>query len=76
MSLRKAINDKCKECLYDPHADGLGPWRMQVEACTSPSCPLFDVRPRARRRKVNGATVKAEPSTENVRTAGGLSQGP
>ena len=68
MSLRKAINDKCKECLYDADADGLGPWRMQVEACTSPECPLFEVRPTNRRRKVNGGTVKADPSTENGRT--------
>ncbi len=70
-SLRKAINAKCRECLYDADAVGLGPWRMQVEACTSPECPLFEVRPRNRCRKVNGRTVKADPSTENVRTAGG-----
>jgi hypothetical protein len=22
-------------------------WRQQVDACTAPSCPLFDVRPSA-----------------------------
>ena len=69
-SLRKAINAKCRECLYDADADGLGPWRMQVEACTSPQCPLFEVRPRNRCRKGNGCAVKADPSTENKRTAG------
>jgi len=69
MSLRKAVDAKCRECLYDPCATGLGPWRMQVEACTSPKCPLFEVRPRNRRRKVNGCTVKAIPSLENGRTA-------
>ena len=45
MSLRKAINDKCKECIYDPYAKGLGSWRQQVKDCTSPDCPLFRVRP-------------------------------
>jgi len=43
-SMRKAINNKCKECLYDP-VSGLGTWRQQVEACTSTSCPLYDLRP-------------------------------
>jgi hypothetical protein len=42
-SLRKAIDAKCKECIYDPCQNGT--WRQQVEACTSPSCPLFSVRP-------------------------------
>lgn len=42
-SLRKAINDKCRECIYDPHAAGA--WRQQVSACTSPDCPLYPVRP-------------------------------
>ena len=45
VSLRKSINDKCKECIYDPIAGG-GTWRQQVEKCTSPNCPLFEVRPR------------------------------
>lgn len=42
-SLRKAIDSKCRECVYD--ASGPGGWRNQVEACTAFSCPLFDVRP-------------------------------
>ena len=44
MSLRNAINAKCKECIYDP-IGGSGKWRQQVEACTSWDCPLFPVRP-------------------------------
>jgi hypothetical protein len=44
-SLRKAINDKCKECIYDP-LPGNGTWRQQVSECTSPRCPLFLVRPK------------------------------
>lgn len=43
-SLRKAINDHCKGCIYDPQS-GLGSWRKQVELCTVTTCPLFPVRP-------------------------------
>ena len=42
--LRPAINAMCKHCIFDPHGGG-GSWREQVEACTSPGCPLFTVRP-------------------------------
>lgn len=43
-SKAKAINAKCRECIYDP-ASGIGTWRQQVEACTCKSCPLYPVRP-------------------------------
>jgi hypothetical protein len=43
MSLRRAVNAKCKECIYDPYRGGN--WRQQVQACTSPHCPLFPARP-------------------------------
>ena len=43
MSLRKAINDKCKDCIYDPLAPGT--WRQQVYMCAVPECPLYSVRP-------------------------------
>ena len=43
MSLRHAINQMCKACIYDQGA--LGNWRQQVSACTSPKCPLFTHRP-------------------------------
>ncbi len=66
MSLRRSINAKCKECIYDPYAKGA--WREQVEACTSPACPLFPVRPLSLRRKANGCTEMADPSHENVQT--------
>jgi len=45
MSLRKAVNEKCKECCYDEKS-GLGTWKQQVNACTCTLCPLFKVRPR------------------------------
>jgi len=44
MSLRKAINSKCRECIYDP-VSGNGTWRQQVAACTSKTCPIYLVRP-------------------------------
>lgn len=43
MSMRKAINAKRKECIYDSQSTGT--WRQQVEACTSPKYPLFPLRP-------------------------------
>jgi len=46
-SMRKAINDKCKECIYDPIAGG-GTWRQQVESCISANCALHPLRPTAK----------------------------
>lgn len=50
VSLRSAINDKCKSCIYDPHAKGLGSWREQVADCGGVNCPLYPVRPVPRER--------------------------
>lgn len=44
MSRTKAINEKCKDCIYDPAVSGT--WREQVELCTSEkSCALWPYRP-------------------------------
>ena len=44
MSRTKAINEKCKDCIYDHKAPGT--WREQVEACTSEhTCALWPYRP-------------------------------
>jgi hypothetical protein len=43
MSLREAINAKCRECTYDP-TDAGGP-SHQIAVCTSSDCPLHSVRP-------------------------------
>lgn len=49
-SLRKAINEKCKDCIYDNLAPGN--WRQQVEACTCvTSCPLWNVRPKSSKKE-------------------------
>lgn len=42
-SLKKCIEEKCKDCTYDP-AD-TGTWRDQVERCNVRSCALWPVRP-------------------------------
>lgn len=49
----QAINRKCKECLYDPHARGA--WREQVAACVSANCHLHPFRPVPRSCRVNGS---------------------
>lgn len=43
MSLRKSVDAKCKDCIYDPMVSGS--WRKQVEDCVCTDCPLWDVRP-------------------------------
>lgn len=54
-SLRSAINAKCRECIYCP-LTGTGSWRLQVENCTSISCPLYSVRPKS---------IRYMPDTKN-----------
>lgn len=44
MSLRGAINAKCKGCIFDPKSGG-GTWREQVAQCSCVRCPLWPVRP-------------------------------
>ena len=51
-SLRKAANDKCKDCIYDKSVSGT--WRDQVEACACTDCPLWPHRP------LSGASIKAK----------------
>lgn len=44
MSRTTAINEKCKDCIYDHKAEGT--WREQIENCTSEhSCALWPYRP-------------------------------
>jgi hypothetical protein len=45
-TLRAAIDRKCRDCTYDPACPGT--WREQVAQCSSPSCPLWSVRPEPR----------------------------
>ena len=43
MSLRAAVNAKCRGCIVDELAAGSA--AVQVELCTSVECPLWLVRP-------------------------------
>jgi hypothetical protein len=49
MGLRQAINQKCRDCIYDPQVKGS--WRAQVETCTITECSLHPYRPRCRASK-------------------------
>ena len=50
-SLRSAINQTCRDCIYDEHAKGEGNWRQQVAKCTVSKCGLYEVRPMSKPRK-------------------------
>lgn len=43
MSLRKAIDQHCKSCVYDEKS-GLGTWREQIARCVCTDCALWPVR--------------------------------
>lgn len=51
-SLRSAINQTCKDCIYDD-VGGEGNWRQQVEKCTVSVCGLYQVRPISKPKKGN-----------------------
>lgn len=64
MSLRAAIDAKCKDCIYDPKS-GLGTWRQQVEGCAIRTCSLWPVRPKS------SGMPKLAPETEGSALNGG-----
>ena len=43
MSLRKAVNDYCRSCIYDP--GDIGTAAQQIACCTVTDCPLHPFRP-------------------------------
>lgn len=67
VSLRKAIDMKCKSCIYDPLDKGT--WRSQVASCTVSACPLWE----ARTLKGYGTESEEQPltlsETDTERTA-------
>jgi hypothetical protein len=63
-SMRKCVNAKCKECIYDEN--GKGTWRQQVEACTATKCALWPIRPVS-------ASLKIDP--EDLPTLSSLHDG-
>lgn len=44
MSLRRRINQNCRDCIYDEMA--MGTWRQQVTLCTVNSCAFHKIRPK------------------------------
>lgn len=42
-SLRAAINEHCRQCVYDRACPGT--WRQQVTLCRAEACSLWHVRP-------------------------------
>ena len=70
-SLRKAIDAKCRSCIYDP-ASGNGGWREQVSACSSANCPLHPVRPRSAPKSAQRA---AKPASDGRRYLEPTSEG-
>lgn len=77
LSMRKAINLMCKNCIYD-ETPGNGTWRQQVEACTATSCPLYPLRPvtiasedkRAAENKAAKETLNEETEQERSEVGG------
>jgi len=62
-SLKKCIEEKCKDCTYDPLAGGT--WREQVELCRVTKCALWPVRPMTvatinLQRKTRAATAEVD----------------
>ena len=65
MTRQTAINEKCKECLYDPEVEGT--WRMQVEACELTACALYPYRPKSRSKAPSKADSAAvQPHCEGI----------
>lgn len=63
MSLRKAINEKCRDCIYDPSSSGT--WRQQVFSCSVKSCPLWHARPKPISSVTNGTTFQCQVEHDN-----------
>lgn len=65
MSLRKAINAMCKDCIYDP-IGGTGTWRKQVLECTSYKCALHPYRPTPYQTIPKGEIVESSTRIEPI----------
>ena len=72
MTRQKAIEAKCKECIYDPLDDGT--WRQQVEGCDLVDCSLWEYRPKSRSKMPDMAdSAPVEPHYEGI--SGQVDQG-
>ena len=70
MSLRKRINEKCKDCMYDSLA--VGTWLQQVTLCDIESCALHDVRPKTRYPIPDSVRSHYEHKTDGSQGSGAL----
>jgi len=66
MSLRKAINEKCRDCIYDPASEGT--WRQQAYSCSFLSCPLWHVRPKPISRVIDKVILQCHEKHDNPRS--------
>lgn len=69
-SLKKCIENHCKNCTYDSAQQGS--WRHQVEQCTVKSCALWEVRPitmetmLARRKEKGGNAINLDALVDGL----------
>ena len=65
MTRQKAIEAKCRDCIYDPLDDGA--WRQQVERCEITDCALYPYRPKSRSKMPDMAdSAPVEPHYELI----------
>ena len=65
MTRQKAIDAKCKDCIFDKYAEGT--WRMQVEQCELTGCALHPYRPVSRSKASSEAdSVAVQPHYEPI----------
>jgi hypothetical protein len=62
VSRKARIDAKCKECIYDPGAQGS--WRFQTQNCEDRRCPLWPVRPKQGKAAGPKTTEKGEKIDE------------
>lgn len=59
LTRQQAINQKCKDCIYDPLDSGN--WKQQVSRCTHAACSLHPYRPVSRPRARSKERVQDDP---------------
>ena len=71
MTRQKAIEEKCRECIYDELDEGT--WRMQVEQCQLTDCVLYQYRPQSRSKVSTLAdSVAVQPHYEPMLVQAGV----
>ena len=71
MSLRNAINMKCKDCIYD--AELPFGWRQQVSLCELADCSLWEHRPKPRTSPLSLKMTRNQSHFESNRVQVGSS---